>query len=154
MGSKRKLLESKDCVDGLYISEVWTKSMLTKGYTQNKKEQLSSSFTILVRVRTGTKISKLLLRCSHPHRSTYIKFNNNYSIITTMKTKNKKTITPQVRFTLALNATWSILRDPVLTKLYARHWKRYITRATKEIAPTERLLTLYGFVFNVMYHEV
>ena len=71
-----------------------------------------------------------------------------------MKTKNKKNMTSQVRFTLALNATWSILRDPVLTKLYARHWKRYITRTTKEIAPTERLLTLYGFVFNVMYHEV
>ena len=71
-----------------------------------------------------------------------------------MKTKNSKTITPQVRFTLALNATWSILCDPVLTKMYARHWKRYITRATKEIAPTERLQTLYGFVFNVMYHEV
>ena len=71
-----------------------------------------------------------------------------------MKTKNSKTMTTQVRFTLALNATWSILRDPVLTKMYARHWKRYITRATKEIAPTKRLLTLYGFVFNVMYHEV
>jgi hypothetical protein len=38
--------------------------------------------------------------------------------------------------------------------MYARHWKRYITRATKEIAPTERLLTLYGYIFNVMYHEV
>ena len=71
-----------------------------------------------------------------------------------MKPKNQKNMTPQVRFTLALNATWSILRDPVLTKLYARHWKRYITRATKEIAPTERRLTLYGFVFNVMYYEV
>ena len=44
----------------------------------------------------------------------------------------KKTQSPQVRFTLALNATWSVLRDPVLTKMYARHWKRYITRATKE----------------------
>ena len=71
-----------------------------------------------------------------------------------MKTKNQKTMTSQVRFTLALNATWSVLHDPVLTKLYARHWKRYVTRATKDIAPTERLLTLYGYVFNVMYHEV
>ena len=27
---------------------------------------------------------------------------------------------PQVRFTLTLNATWSVLRDPVLTKIYPR----------------------------------
>ena len=66
----------------------------------------------------------------------------------------KKTPTPQVRFTLALHATWSVLRDPVLTKMYTRQWKRYVSRSTKEIAPTERLLTLYGYVFNVMYHEV
>ncbi len=71
-----------------------------------------------------------------------------------MKTNNQKPMTSQIRFTLALNATWSVLRDPVLTKMYSRQWKRYVTRATKEIAPTERLLTLYGYVFNVMYHEV
>ena len=29
----------------------------------------------------------------------------------------KKNMTPQVRFTLALNATWSVLHDPVLTKI-------------------------------------
>ena len=71
-----------------------------------------------------------------------------------MKTNNQKPMTSQIRFTLALNATWSVLRDPVLTKMYSRQWKRYVTRATKEIAPTERLLTLYGYVFNLMYHEV
>lgn len=71
-----------------------------------------------------------------------------------MKTKNQKSLTNQVRFTLALNATWSVLRDPVLTKMYSRLWKRYVTRCTKEIAPTERLLTLYGFIFNLMYKEV
>ena len=60
----------------------------------------------------------------------------------------------QIRFAMAAHATWSVLRDPVLTKIYMRQWKRYVTRATKEIAPTERLLTLYGYVFNVMYHEV
>lgn len=71
-----------------------------------------------------------------------------------MKTKNPKPKTSQVRFTLTLNATWSVLRDPVLTKIYARQWKRYVSRATKEITPTERLLTLYGYVFNIMYKEV
>ena len=71
-----------------------------------------------------------------------------------MKTKNPKPMTSQVRFTLTLNATWSVLRDPVLTKIYARQWKRYVTRATKDIAPTERLLTLYGYVFNLMYEAI
>ena len=31
---------------------------------------------------------------------------------------------PQVRFTLTLNATWSVLRDPVLTKIYTLHFTR------------------------------
>lgn len=63
-------------------------------------------------------------------------------------------MTTQVRFTLALNATWSVLRDPVLTKMYSRLWKRYVARATKEISAYERILTLYGFIFNLMYKEV
>ena len=71
-----------------------------------------------------------------------------------MKTKNQKSMTTQVRFTLALNATWSVLRDPVLTKMYSRLWKHYVTRATKEISAYERILTLYGFIFNLMYKEV
>ena len=126
--------------------------MLTKGYTQNKK-RAAEQLIYYSRPHTyGDEDKQTAAQVLTSPR--YIKFNNNYSIITTMKTKNQKTMTPQVRFTLALNATWSVLHDPVLTKLYARHWKRYITRATKEIAPTERLLTLYGFVFNVMYHEV
>ena len=58
-----------------------------------------------------------------------------------MKTKNSKTITPQVRFTLALNATWSVLRDPVLTKIYVRKWKRQ----------NGLIVTIYGYVFREMY---
>ena len=53
-----------------------------------------------------------------------------------------------------MHATWSVLRDPVLTKVYTRQWKRYVNRATKEISPYERILTLYGFIFNLMYREV
>ena len=86
-------------------------------------------------------------------RSTYIKFNNNYLIITTMKTKNPKTMTPQVRFTLALNATWSILHDPVLTKIYMRPWKLYLNKTSKILTPGDKQLSLYGFVFNLMYSE-
>lgn len=57
--------------------------------------------------------------------------------------KNKQ-ITPQVRFTLALNATWSVLRDPVLTKIYVRKWKRQ----------NGLLVTIYGYVFREMYKAV
>ena len=61
-----------------------------------------------------------------------------------MKTKNSKSITPQVRFTLALNATWSVLRDPILTKIYVRKWKRQ----------NGLLVTIYGYVFREMYKAV
>ena len=57
--------------------------------------------------------------------------------------KNKQ-MTPQVRFTLALNATWSVLRDPVLTKIYVRKWKRQ----------NGLLVTIYGYVFREMYKSV
>ena len=71
-----------------------------------------------------------------------------------MKANSNRSISSQIRFTLALNATWSVLHDPVLTKMYSRHWKRYVSRATKEISPYERILTLYGYIFNLMYKEV
>ncbi len=72
-----------------------------------------------------------------------------------MKTKKSlQDITPQIRFTLALHATWAILRDPVLTKLYSRYWKRYVARCTKMLSPCQRILTLYGYIFNLMFHEV
>ena len=61
-----------------------------------------------------------------------------------MKPKNPKSMTPQVRFTLALNATWSVLHDPVLTKIYVRKWKRQ----------NGLLVTIYGYVFREMYKAV
>ena len=71
-----------------------------------------------------------------------------------MKTTKKKQMTPQIRFTLTLHATWSVLHDPVLTKMYTRHWKRYIAKCSKIITPDEKMLSLYGYVWNVMYQEV
>ena len=44
-------------------------------------------------------------------------------------------LTTQDRFTLALHATWSVLRDPVLTKIYMRQWKRYLSRLGKSLLP-------------------
>ena len=149
MGSKRKLLESKDCVDGLYISEVWTKSMLTKGYTQNKK-RAAEQLIYYSRPRTyGDEDKQTAAQVLTSPRSTYIKFNNNYSIITTMKTTQ---LTPnEIRFILAVDATWTVLRQPVLTKIYHDEWASLYPRP---LSADGKELTLYGFVFNIMYQEV
>ena len=149
MGSKRKLLESKDCVDGLYISEVWTKSMLTKGYTQNKK-RAAEQLIYCSRPRTYGDVDKqTAAQVLTSPRSTYIKFNNNYLIITTMKT-NQLT-TNEIRFILAVDATWTVLRQPVLTKIYHDEWASLYPRP---LSSDGKELTLYGFVFNIMYQEV
>ena len=63
-------------------------------------------------------------------------------------------LTTQDRFTLALHATWSVLRDPVLTNIYMRQWKRYIARLSKSPISGTQVVTLYGYVFNKMYHEL
>ncbi len=63
-------------------------------------------------------------------------------------------MTSQVRFTLTLNATWTVLRDPVLTKIYTRLWQRYVKRCTKILTPGEKMLSLYGYIFHELYHEV
>ena len=61
--------------------------------------------------------------------------------------------TSQIRFVLALHATWNVLRDPVLTRIYARKWKRALAQLSKTIAPSDRLPSLYGYVFRLMYAE-
>jgi hypothetical protein len=63
-------------------------------------------------------------------------------------------LTTQDRFTLALHATWSVLRDPVLTKIYMRQWKRYLSRLGKSLLPGDQLPTLYGYIFGIMYKEL
>ena len=55
----------------------------------------------------------------------------------------------QLQLTLALHATWAILRDPVLTKMYVKKWKRLSTDLL-----VENPITLYGFIFQLMYKEV
>ena len=44
----------------------------------------------------------------------------------------------QIRFVRTLTATWKVLRDPVLTTIYMKKWKRQ----------RDRYRTLYGFVFK------
>ena len=112
--------------------------------TQNKK-RAAEQLIYYSRPRTyGDEDKQTAAQVLTSPRSTKTKFNNNYLIITTMKTNKPKTMTPQVRFTLALNATWSILRDPVLTKIYVRKWKRQ----------NGLLVTIYGYVFREMYKAV
>jgi len=47
----------------------------------------------------------------------------------------------QIRFVRTLTATWKVLRDPVLTTIYMKKWKRQ----------RDRYRTLYGFVFKELY---
>lgn len=68
-----------------------------------------------------------------------------------MKTNQIKQMTTQVRFTLALHATWSVLRDPVLTNIYLEKWQGLQPRPTTKDGQT---LTLYGFIFHEMYEAV
>ena len=61
--------------------------------------------------------------------------------------------TSQIRFVLTTNATWAVLRDPVLTRIYARKWKRALAQLSKTNAPNTKLPTLFGYVFRLMYAE-
>ena len=75
--------------------------------------------------------------------------NINYLIISTMKTNQ---LTPnEIRFILAVDATWTVLRQPVLTKIYHDQWASLYPRP---LSAEGEELTLYGFIFNLMYHGV
>ena len=74
-----------------------------------------------------------------------------FIIYTLMKPQK---LTTQNRFTLALHDTCSLLRDPVLTKIYMRQWKRYLSRLGKSLLPGDQFPTLYGYIFNIMYKEL
>ena len=61
-------------------------------------------------------------------------------------------LTPnEIRFILAVDATWTVLRQPVLTKIYQDEWASLYPRP---LSNDGKELTLYGFVFNIMYQEV
>lgn len=62
--------------------------------------------------------------------------------------KTNQLTSNEIRFILALDATWAILRQPVLTKIYHDEWASLYPRP---LSTDGKELTLYGFVFNVMY---
>ena len=65
---------------------------------------------------------------------------------------NKKQLTSnEIRFILAVDATWTVLRQPVLAKIYHDEWASLYPRPW---SAEGKELTLYGFVFNIMYEAV
>ena len=64
--------------------------------------------------------------------------------------KTNQLTSNEIRFILALDATWTVLRQPVLTKIYHDEWASLYPRP---LSNDGKELTLYGFVFNIMYHE-
>ena len=65
--------------------------------------------------------------------------------------KTNHSMTSQDRFAMASYAAWSVLRNPVLTRVFQQQWESIYPRPT---ALDGHELTLYGYVFYVMYHAV
>ena len=69
-----------------------------------------------------------------------------------MKINSKTQLTQnEVRFILASDATWAVLRQPVLTKIYHDKWASLYPRP---LSNDGKELSLYGYVFNVMYDSL
>ena len=57
----------------------------------------------------------------------------------------------QIKFAMAAHAAWLVLRNPILTRVFIQQWESLYPRP---LSVDGEELTLYGYVFNVMYHEV
>lgn len=57
----------------------------------------------------------------------------------------------QIKFAMAAHAAWLVLRNPVLTRVYMTQWEALYPRP---LSVEGEELTLYGYVFNVMYEAV
>lgn len=58
----------------------------------------------------------------------------------------------QFHFALTSKAAWDVIRNPILTSMYMRKWKRAIVAMAKA-NPTQPVITLYGYVFRCLYPE-
>ena len=54
----------------------------------------------------------------------------------------------QIRFAMAAHAAWLVMKNPVLTRVYMEKWERMYPRP---LSVEGEELTLYGYVFQVMY---
>lgn len=57
----------------------------------------------------------------------------------------------QIRFAMAAHAAWLVLKNPVLTRVFMQQWESLYPRP---LSAEGEELTLYGYVFNIMYKEV
>ena len=57
----------------------------------------------------------------------------------------------QIKFAMAAHAAWLVLRNPVLTRVFMQQWESLYPRP---LSAEGDELTLYGYVFNVMYEAV
>ena len=57
----------------------------------------------------------------------------------------------QIRFAMASHAAWLVMKNPVLTRVYMDQWEKLYPRP---LSAEGEELSLYGYVFNVMYEAV
>ena len=57
----------------------------------------------------------------------------------------------QIRFAMAAHAAWLVMKNPVLTCVYMQQWEKLYPRP---LSVEGEELSLYGYVFNVMYGAV
>lgn len=57
----------------------------------------------------------------------------------------------QIKFAMAAHAAWLVLRNPVLTRVFMQQWESLYPRP---LSAEGEELTLYGYVFNIMYRAV
>ena len=60
-------------------------------------------------------------------------------------------MTTQDRFAMASYAAWLVMKNPVLTRVYMTQWESLYPRPT---AQDGHELSLYGYVFNIMYEAI
>lgn len=60
-------------------------------------------------------------------------------------------MTTQDRFAMAAYAAWTVMRNPVLTRVYMNQWE---TLYPRPLSVEGEELTLYGYVFNIMYEAI
>ena len=54
----------------------------------------------------------------------------------------------QIRFAMAAHAAWLVMKNPVLTRVYMEQWEKLHPRP---LSVEGEELSLYGYVFHVMY---
>jgi hypothetical protein len=57
----------------------------------------------------------------------------------------------QIRFAMAAHAAWLVMKNPILSRIYMHEWEQLYPRP---LSVEGEELTLYGYVFNIMYREV